>query len=564
MKFNKKFFEKYGYKVTDDPITDAEHKPLAATIERLHQTVSKSGPISSNTIIELEDLVQRYPNILAFKNYLYSAYALTKQKQKAFDYLHETIKKYPNYIFTTLNLIGYYLDEGQLDQAAGLLKEPYDIRNLEKGEFIHQSIFISYYRLATRVEIKRGNINEAKQLHRILFDYDKKHKVVGELADLIIAARGSFFPDMDAPNEREVESISKPIGGQFLSDAEGKPLFNHQEIKQLYEYSLTNIPKNVVESILSLPRPTLIQDLEHVLCDAVLRNLYFQTHDEWADETHNFMIHALYMLTELRAYESLPRILDILRQDTEFCDYWIADWIEDYFNESIYILGENQLDKLKAFVLEENLYPWFRLLATDAVAQVAIKQPERRVEVIAWFKEVIQFHLDNPDNDNFIDSTFLGMFISDLLAARAIELKGEIEQLYAKGWISDFDNGKLSDVLTELETPFEAYDDKPLPNDIFELYNKVFKERRAKYESKVEISDFTKERNDPYEAYMRNLVKDRISKSLANRLDDNDDDYDDDYDWTPQLPIKREEPKVGRNDPCPCGSGKKYKKCHGK
>lgn len=23
-------------------------------------------------------------------------------------------------------------------------------------------------------------------------------------------------------------------------------------------------------------------------------------------------------------------------------------------------------------------------------------------------------------------------------------------------------------------------------------------------------------------------------------------------------------PKVGRNDPCPCGSGKKYKNCHGK
>jgi uncharacterized protein len=27
--------------------------------------------------------------------------------------------------------------------------------------------------------------------------------------------------------------------------------------------------------------------------------------------------------------------------------------------------------------------------------------------------------------------------------------------------------------------------------------------------------------------------------------------------------IKREEPKIGRNDPCPCGSGKKYKSCHG-
>ena len=28
-------------------------------------------------------------------------------------------------------------------------------------------------------------------------------------------------------------------------------------------------------------------------------------------------------------------------------------------------------------------------------------------------------------------------------------------------------------------------------------------------------------------------------------------------------PIRREEPKIGRNDPCPCGSGKKYKKCCG-
>jgi preprotein translocase subunit SecA len=27
--------------------------------------------------------------------------------------------------------------------------------------------------------------------------------------------------------------------------------------------------------------------------------------------------------------------------------------------------------------------------------------------------------------------------------------------------------------------------------------------------------------------------------------------------------VLREEPKVGRNDPCPCGSGKKYKYCHG-
>jgi preprotein translocase subunit SecA len=32
----------------------------------------------------------------------------------------------------------------------------------------------------------------------------------------------------------------------------------------------------------------------------------------------------------------------------------------------------------------------------------------------------------------------------------------------------------------------------------------------------------------------------------------------------PVSPFVREQPKVGRNQPCPCGSGKKYKQCHGR
>ena len=39
-------------------------------------------------------------------------------------------------------------------------------------------------------------------------------------------------------------------------------------------------------------------------------------------------------------------------------------------------------------------------------------------------------------------------------------------------------------------------------------------------------------------------------------------DWDDD--WEPQQPYVRETPKIGRNDSCPCGSGKKYKKCCGR
>jgi len=32
---------------------------------------------------------------------------------------------------------------------------------------------------------------------------------------------------------------------------------------------------------------------------------------------------------------------------------------------------------------------------------------------------------------------------------------------------------------------------------------------------------------------------------------------------TTQKPVIAKDKGVGRNDPCPCGSGKKYKKCHG-
>ena len=42
-----------------------------------------------------------------------------------------------------------------------------------------------------------------------------------------------------------------------------------------------------------------------------------------------------------------------------------------------------------------------------------------------------------------------------------------------------------------------------------------------------------------------------------------ENDYHDPSGPVRQDPV-RVGPKVGRNDPCPCGSGKKFKQCHGK
>jgi hypothetical protein len=43
-----------------------------------------------------------------------------------------------------------------------------------------------------------------------------------------------------------------------------------------------------------------------------------------------------------------------------------------------------------------------------------------------------------------------------------------------------------------------------------------------------------------------------------------DDEPEDRMSLDVPAPIRKTGPRVGRNDPCPCGSGKKFKKCHGK
>jgi SEC-C motif len=45
--------------------------------------------------------------------------------------------------------------------------------------------------------------------------------------------------------------------------------------------------------------------------------------------------------------------------------------------------------------------------------------------------------------------------------------------------------------------------------------------------------------------------------------DHGDHDHGDGHHHAGPIPYRRETPKPGRNDPCFCGSGRKFKKCHG-
>ena len=55
----------------------------------------------------------------------------------------------------------------------------------------------------------------------------------------------------------------------------------------------------------------------------------------------------------------------------------------------------------------------------------------------------------------------------------------------------------------------------------------------------------------------------QVNKYEYDYDEEDDNDYEEEYEKypLPQTTVKREGKKIGRNDPCPCGSGKKYKKC---
>jgi len=71
------------------------------------------------------------------------------------------------------------------------------------------------------------------------------------------------------------------------------------------------------------------------------------------------------------------------------------------------------------------------------------------------------------------------------------------------------------------------------------------------------------ELRDPWEFYSPAQIEARrqIWERADFGLEDGDDKWDDSNSTADDQPYVRAAPKVGRNDPCPCGSGKKYKKC---
>ena len=78
--------------------------------------------------------------------------------------------------------------------------------------------------------------------------------------------------------------------------------------------------------------------------------------------------------------------------------------------------------------------------------------------------------------------------------------------------------------------------------------------------------DAGKSRNYLNQDILREAISDaRYNPIYGSGIPEIDDIFAGEFfDLETDQPYVRKHPKIGRNEPCPCGSGKKYKKCCGK
>lgn len=230
-------------------------------------------------------------------------------------------------------------------------------------------------------------------------------------------------------------------------------------------------------------------------------------------------------------------------------------------------ISAEELSKLSEQQLTEKLY-------LEAVTNYDRKKQDIMTQSIPVFKNIRQqqgSHIENvivPFTDGRKGMQVLAN-MEKTLNSNGAELVNALEKTVTLALIDDAWKEHLramDDLKQSVQTA--TYEQKdPLVIYKMEAYN-IFKKMDS--EVNVNIVQFLCHAgiplNDGEEVREGRQQKTDLSKLSTSKEDiDTPPTENDYYDPTPvkQQPIVAG-PKIGRNDPCPCGSGKKYKACHGK
>ncbi|RLG14327.1 MAG: hypothetical protein DRN71_03255 [Candidatus Nanohalarchaeota archaeon] len=178
----------------------------------------------------------------------------------------------------------------------------------------------------------------------------------------------------------------------------------------------------------------------------------------------------------------------------------LDDWLTETVPSLLYAFGEDAIETLKEFTRDETLDTFVRSSASAALFALSKKYPSH--------KDDIKEHLLKLLNTT-ADRTFTSLVIIEIARYHDPSMLPEIQNA--------FDEKRTDEILIQIEDVNSI-----LTDNTYDEYNMHTK--------------------DPLEHFSRKEIE-RFHKMYYAKAEPDE--------------------KVGRNDPCPCGSGKKYKKCCG-
>ena len=216
----------------------------------------------------------------------------------------------------------------------------------------------------------------------------------------------------------------------------------------------TYLKDELTDRILALPHDALRQDLENLImyhigltCDGIPKG--------YDNGKYNGLLCSCVMLiAEVgNSDSSLDCVFEVMRQSTDFLDYHFGDGSHEALVPTLYKLAGNKLDKLMAFIKEEGLDWLPKADVFPTVVQIALRQPERRTEVIEWFREALLFCIDHVAEAKAVDNEVAATMICDLIDLQAVELLPEINALFDTEMVDISHCGRRQEVLNDIVNP---------------------------------------------------------------------------------------------------------------
>ena len=261
-------------------------------------------------------------------------------------------------------------------------------------------------------------------------------------------------------------------------------------------------------------------------------------------------IHAWRCLAQLRAPEAVPVLLGMIDTLAKADD----DWFLDEFPFVFGWIGLPALPLLRDFLAAPGHEEYARACVAESLSNIAKNHAEAREEMVAVLVEMLS-RFDKTDK------MVNGHLVAALLDLKAVEAAEVIERAHAADCVDLMTCGNWNMVREELGVeglglvPPDLADRDPMA----ELHEAMAREQAMEqaihaWETQdQEARELAAQKNN---LRMSGLDDTTIAHLMSADTADNTDTADK-LIFTPN----RTDAKAGRNDPCPCGSGRKYKKC---